>query len=277
MAERKPTRKKVVKKRTAKQEGPSLESLFELSDEMNEIMGLEPALDIDDDTPVTTAKEMILAECIDEDGICQIWTTDTFSEKALATLAQLGVTPVDPETEEDPEEPEQQEEDQEEEPEESDDVDIPSEEKIKKMKKSGLLKVVEDTKLDLEFDDYKTIPAFKQAILEELYPDDPEEPEQQEEESEKPKKDTKAPKKKPTTKTRYTRSSAFGEAVAETGDNPITIDELAANCDEIYCEKTGEEDASNMRESKWITAHGLNVLAALDLVDVIDGMVTYKG
>lgn len=311
-----------------KAKGPSIEELQALADEMNEVMGLDPAIEYDEDTDPEDLKIEILNNCFDDDDNCEIYTTDEFSDESWATFKKLSVDPVDPddagESEPEPEpEPEKKKgpaagkKSGKKEPEPEPESDEPSLEDD--------LSVVEDSE---DLDEIKDIakdhgvripPPFLKSLdklkpyvvgklkdlLGEADPEPEPEPEtkagrgnrrgaQKEEESTQPspasakkdprragKKTEPGPEKKKggkkaDSKSRYTRATAWAEAVAEL-DGPIGLNELAERADDIYCEKTGREDASNIREAKWLQTHGINILMGLGLAEVVDDQFNYKG
>ena len=319
--------------------GPTLEDLQALAEEMNEVMGLDPAIEFDDETDIEDLKIEILNNCYDDDDNCEIYTTDEFSDESWATLKKLSVDPADPE-----QEPEQEPEPEPEtkkkpgagkkadpaagkktpskkEPEpEPDPDDEPSlEDDIAVVEDSDDIEEIKDIAKDhgirIPPPFLKNIDKLKEYVggklgdkLEEQGGGSDPEPEpetkpagrgnrrgaQKEEESTQPspssaKKDprrgnkktepekkTGGAKKSDAAKSRYTRATAWAEAVAEL-DGPIGLNELAERADEIYCEKTGREDASNIREAKWLQTHGINILTGLGLAEVVDDQFDYKG
>lgn len=321
------------KRGNSKPKGPSFDELLDLAAEMNEVMGLDPQIDVSEEANQEDLAVEIVNNCYDDEDNCEIYTTDDFSDEALATFKKLGVTPVDPD-EEPEEEPEPEpapkkgakgaakkgaaKKDPEPEPEDGpsieDDIAAVEEsddlEEIKEIAKANGIRIPPPF--------LKNLKKLKPYVIEKLTAMLPEEePEEDPEPEPAPKKgargrgaargskkdegedytppasakkDTRrgrkgaagsgkssAGKKSSEPKQRYTRASAWAEAVMET-EEPISLDDLADRSDEIYCEKTGRgEDASNIREAKWIQTHGINILTSLDLAEVADGMFTYKG
>lgn len=329
-----------------KAKGPTLEELQALADEMNEVMGLDPAIEYDDETDIEDLKIEILNNCFDEDDNCEIYTTDEFSEESWDTFKKLNVDPVDPDSEPEQEpEPEPEPEkkkgpaaggkrtggapagkkpgkkDPEPEPEPEPEPDEPSlEDDIAAVDDSDDIEEIKDIAKDhgirIPPPFLKNIAKLKEYVsgklsdmLEEQGGGDPEpEPEPEtkpgrggkrpgkkeaEEEYQSPSSAKKDPRrggkksepepekkkgggKKTESKSRYTRATAWAEAVAEL-DGPIGLNELAERADDIYCEKTGREDASNIREAKWLQTHGINILTGLGLAEVVDDQFNYKG
>jgi len=86
-----------------KAKGPTLEDLQALAEEMNEAMGLDPAIEFDDETDIEDLKIEILNNCYDDDDNCEIYTTDEFTDEAWATFKKLGVEAADPDQNPEPE------------------------------------------------------------------------------------------------------------------------------------------------------------------------------
>ena len=99
---------------------------------------------------------------------------------------------------------------------------------------------------------------------EELEPED--EPEAKPEKKSAPKKKKK---KAPPVK-RYTRASAFAEALKEGETN---INNLAERANELYVKNGGKD---NLKESKWLNSQAISTLGELGLVTIESGELTLE-
>lgn len=93
-------------------------TLSALADEMNEVMGLDPAIDPDEYEDEESLQDKIVDETLDENDECQIYRSDfiggktkdkegeaKFSKKAWSMLEALEVEPVEEESDNPPEPP----------------------------------------------------------------------------------------------------------------------------------------------------------------------------
>lgn len=260
---------------------PNREALEALAREMNEVMGLEPAIKISKKLDDESLIEKIKAEA---EG--QIYASDfeedseddekvVFTEEAAETLKALGIEVAEDEVSEDSEEEEQEEpediEDEEEEEEEEPapkkgakgkKVDVEEEEKPKKSAKGKK----EEAK-----------PAKgkgKKAEPEEEIEDE----EEEEKPAKKPSKGAKeAPKKaakgkakaepKKAKKIKYTRSEALVDAL-KFFKKGATKKEIVEKSDELYVAQGGD---SGMVVSEAMFRYGVPILLLLEHIELNDG------
>lgn len=127
-------------KKAAAPATPTMDDLNALAEEMNAIMGLDPEIDAAaDELDEAGLIEVIKEEAYDEDGACQIFTTDEFSEQSWATFKDLGIDAVEP-----PDgEPAEEEAEEEEAPEEEEEAPEPPKKKAAGKKKAAPKKAAE--------------------------------------------------------------------------------------------------------------------------------------
>lgn len=279
--------KKTMAKKTKQ---PNREALENLAREMNEVMGLEPAIKIS-----KKLDDEGLIEKIKEEAEGQIYASDfeedpeddekvIFSEEAAETLKALGIEVVEDETSKDSE--------VEEEPEDSDDEEEIEEEKPApkkgaKGKKEEPKKAAKGKKVDVEEEEEEEEEKpkksakgkGKKAEPEEEVEDEEEEVEDGEEKpAKKPSKGAKeAPKKaakgkakaepKKAKKVKYTRSEALVDAL-KFFKKGATKKEIVEKSDELYVAQGGD---SGMYVSEVMFRYTIPALLLLEHIELNDG------
>lgn len=217
----------------------TLAALKALAEEMNEVMGLDPEIDVDEYDDLDELQDRVVDETLDENDECQIYESDfidgktadkageaKFSKKAWAVLSALEVEPVEEEDEPEPGKP---------------------------PKKKAETKKETPAKKPKSKPKKKETPAKKETT----------------DKADEAKKETtdKADETKKEKKVRYTRFDSFAAALKSGIKN---VEKITEKANALYVKQGGKD---NVKESKWAVNVSIQILVKLEIATVEKGML----